>query len=128
MLEITTDNLHEVTAQQVFDYVVGKIREQGKPSFVNHRCVYRGEEGAKCAAGWLMSNALVEQLEALSIVWKNWWGLRRDDVVPFYHEDLIILLQDAHDEAARSSFFMEVFEENIYDLATRLNLTIAPRN
>lgn len=41
--------------QQVFDYVVTKLAEQGKLSLSTHgSCMYRGAEGTKCAVGWLI--------------------------------------------------------------------------
>lgn len=42
--------------QAVFDYVRKKVNEQGNPSVDNGNCVYRGENGCKCAAGHLVTD------------------------------------------------------------------------
>jgi hypothetical protein len=51
---ITTRNLHEHSAQEVFDFVCLKVLEQGKPSMRGTGCAYRGEGGLKCAVGHLI--------------------------------------------------------------------------
>lgn len=54
---ISLKNLHQATAQQVFDQVVGHLRSQGQKSQavlklgVVTACVYRNPDGLKCAAG-----------------------------------------------------------------------------
>jgi hypothetical protein len=70
MTVITTRNLHEHTAQEVFDYVCRKVIEQGAPSVrfeANDEgaCLYRGPNGTKCAVGFLIDDAdYVPEFEA----------------------------------------------------------------
>jgi hypothetical protein len=51
-----TDYLNgTVTEQEVADYTIGKLLEQGYASLdMDGNCVYRGPEGSKCAIGWLI--------------------------------------------------------------------------
>jgi hypothetical protein len=93
--------------QALFDHVVGSLITQGKPSlcetFVNGRrdlgCVYRGDGGTKCAAGW----AIPDEDYAITME-----GLNIDGVIKSRPAALAMLkpycailgaLQDAHDHA-----------------------------
>lgn len=50
---LTLDALQ--TQQDIFNYVVAHLVEQGKPSVSDNGCAYRGDGGCKCAAGWVNS-------------------------------------------------------------------------
>mgnify|MGYP000506341859 CR=1 FL=1 len=90
-------NLEKATAQQVFDYVVRKLFEQGCKSTVSNdgdlHCAYRGNDGTKCAGGWLIRDEQYNpKMEGYS------WMV----VVGMYdlcsnHMDLVTDLQDIHD-------------------------------
>jgi hypothetical protein len=43
-----------MTNQEIFDKVVKGVLDQGRPSKIGPTCVYRGVNGAKCAAGFLI--------------------------------------------------------------------------
>lgn len=47
-----------MTAQEVFDTAVRGVIEQGVPSYDGVRCLYRGPNGTKCAAGHLIPDDL----------------------------------------------------------------------
>ena len=91
------------TNQEVFDYVLEKLYEQGRPS-VNPRspkeCLYRGDAGARCAAGWLLPDDLWKQRY-------NAYGfaalpaeIMDDPRMCHLDVDLVVAMQDAHDDAA----------------------------
>lgn len=62
-MNITTRNLHEHTAQEVFDFVCTKVLEQGRPSVKRAPdgglggCLYRGDDNCKCALGHVIDDA-----------------------------------------------------------------------
>lgn len=106
-MKITLKNLHEATAQQVFDQVARHMLAQGKrslginPETGSDRCAYRGENGMMCAAGCLIGddeyNAAMEG--------RAWTSLSGDSVVPrTTHDDLIDDLQYAHDITSPSEW------------------------
>jgi hypothetical protein len=105
-----------LTPQQIFDRVVEALRVQGRPSFAPRpeggiRCLYRGPDGAKCAAGCLIADEYytaaldrsaksvaasdVSSAIATSI---GLLSLSKDD------EELLLDLQRAHDSAAGDSY------------------------
>lgn len=51
----TIHNLDNFTNSEIIDYVAGKLKEQGCKSLSEEgRCAYRGENGTKCAVGFLI--------------------------------------------------------------------------
>lgn len=46
--------------QGVFDFVVKKLREQGRASANRRRCLYRGPHGMKCAVGQMIPDDLYD--------------------------------------------------------------------
>jgi hypothetical protein len=103
-----------VEAQELFDYITSKVLEQGRPSILETNdeegeakvvCVYRGENGAKCAAGHVIPDAWYsEKLEgrAANGVLE---GEPRLEASLAPHLSLLLDLQEAHDSAYRASFF-----------------------
>jgi hypothetical protein len=53
-------NQNMVSLQNTFNTVVEHLRRQGRQSIRGHSCLYRGPEGRKCAAGWLIPDDLYE--------------------------------------------------------------------
>ena len=99
-----------VEAQELYDFIVEAIVKQGRPSVGdNDRCLYRGPDGLKCAAGHVipdsmyspvaMENAGVYQLESQGELPKS--------LIP--HVNLIGYLQDAHDAASSNADFLNTF-------------------
>jgi hypothetical protein len=84
---ITTENLDEVTAQEVFDYVTGKVIEQGKPSIDLERdtCVYNDGK-LRCAAGHLIPSSV--NTKKWDSHMYTWLQLIEQDLVPDNHCDL----------------------------------------
>jgi hypothetical protein len=93
---ITLKTLHKATTQQVFDQVAThllkqKRRSEGKGSGL---CAYKSENGRKCAAGCLISDAEYKpEFEG-----NNWREMISRHKVPAYHEELILTLQSLHDK------------------------------
>lgn len=60
-----------MNAQEIFDTVFTKLYEQGKQSVdpeLPHTCMYRGPDGMKCAAGFLIPDELYRpEMENISI-------------------------------------------------------------
>lgn len=54
-LQITLSNLHEATAQQVFDQAALHLLTQNRKSKEDTKCAYRTKEGLRCAAGCFIS-------------------------------------------------------------------------
>lgn len=54
----TTDIPQRPTPAQLYDFVVERITEQGRPSVdcLARACVYRGANGAKCAVGHIIAD------------------------------------------------------------------------
>ena len=91
-----------ITAQEIFntvwDHFVVKNAPRSLRDGNDNVCMYRGVNGAKCAAGLLMSDAEVAHLGEGN-------GVNRGcgDYLPVRlrpHYDLIVSLQDAHDQRA----------------------------
>lgn len=131
MTQISTRNLHEHTAQQVFDFVVGRILEQGVASIIDgNNCLYRSPTGLKCAFGHLIleedypavlgeDGGEIGSLNAFSertiqkLGWKN-----------EAHKDLVRDLQLAHDSAAAiCGRFLEEFKRRCKNTADQHRLT-----
>lgn len=93
MNQITLATLHQFTTQQVFDYAVEKVKQQGQPSIIAGKCRYRGNNGVKCAAGHLMGDD--EYKECFEGC--EWSALNDNRDVPDVHLNLICSLQNAHD-------------------------------
>lgn len=50
--------------QKVFDFVATKLIEQGQPALGKMGCAYKDDAGRRCAAGWLMTDEEIKELEA----------------------------------------------------------------
>jgi len=101
--------------QSVFDHVVSSIIVQGKPSIgtitrfgkIEVTCKYRGENGAKCAAGHLIPDAKytpeIEGLASYTPQVQELIGVPDSGPIAA----LINQLQGAHDRAASEDGTME---------------------
>jgi hypothetical protein len=88
-------NLAEKSEQEVFNWIVTKLMEQGKKSVdARSHCMYRGEDGCKCAAGWVIG----DDEYTVSFEDQTWSSLvAKYDYVPSSHSKLIYELQHIHD-------------------------------
>jgi len=123
---ITIENLHEVTAQEVFDYVTSKVVEQGKPSIDLDRdsCMYRNGDLC-CAAGHLLPDSVDTKLWDLKSL--TWTILVEKELVPSNHVELIVELQSAHDNSAwrcnsDHGRFVELVKNRFANVAEKFNL------
>lgn len=93
---INLKTLPEATAQEVFDQVAKHLLTQMRKSFRSFKgaeyCVYRGDDGLKCAAGCLIAD---DEYDESSMERRSWYGI---GAVPNDHSDLIRELQIVHDE------------------------------
>lgn len=111
---ITLKTLPLVSAQQVFDQVVEHLRTQKAKSYREGRsCAYRGDNGAKCAAGCLIS----EDEYSAKMENETWDYLAKTGVVPADHDHLIKELQELHDDVD-----VIHWEEALKHVATRAKL------
>ena len=111
MKVVTVQNLPECTAQEVFDFVALNLLAQNRQSLAfcaetgGDVCVYRGNEGTKCAAGFIFNDEEAKVCEG-----KGWtylaaasqsgesemYGLTK---IPADHANLISALQLIHDRS-----------------------------
>lgn len=94
-----------MTQQELFDTVVAGLASQGfERSMGKEGCAYRGEEGRKCAAGWVLPNERYKESMEGSGVGQD---LIRDVFVSIVGEENMLflsLLQGAHDHSESPSF------------------------
>lgn len=88
------------TPQQIFDWVAWNLLQQGRQcEDGNGNCLYRGPNGLRCAAGWLISDedfATIEHLNGAASIRR----LKEEGLLPSLLEDncnLVDNLQRAHD-------------------------------
>ena len=110
---VTLANLHEATAQQVFDQVKNHLLTQNERSLNGISCRYREGEGLKCAAGCLMTDSEYR----LVFEEKEWEVLISFGWVPDNHGELISDLQNIHDNDP-----ILYWKEALQELASKHNL------
>lgn len=99
---ITLATLANATAQQVFDQVAAHLIAQGKPAKNGKGyCVYRNDEGLKCAGGCLIG----DDEYSPEFEFNRWAGLIEDGFVPDVHHKLINQLQLLHDSMVEVADF-----------------------
>lgn len=99
-MKITLKNLHEATAQEVFDQVKNHLINQGEQSLNSGGlCLYRNANGLSCAAGCLIS----EEEYSTNFEMNLWGDLIKKNLVPSTHSDLIGELQQIHDQWEESA-------------------------
>lgn len=88
----TTIDLENSSAQEVLDFVIGKLVAQGRRSEDNIGCLYRSANG-KCAAGHLIKDEFYDKKMERG----GWELVIKGFGFPPFHEDLIKNLQKLHD-------------------------------
>lgn len=91
----------KLTEQQIFDKVATHLLTQGKRSATycddTYRCLYRGPDGLKCAAGCLIPDELYDP----TFEGKSWTALDRAGLTNLVesigHRELVRELQRCHD-------------------------------
>jgi hypothetical protein len=116
MKKVDNRNLHESSAQEVFDYVANHLITQNDQSrAIGGACRYKSHCGKKtCSGGCLIHpddyKATFEGLE---------WGRVSEILEEETHQELIISLQDLHDQEP-----VEDWKDELINLARRENLTV----
>lgn len=105
---ISTENLAEATAQEVFDFVAYSLLKQGKKSegfdttTNNFLCFYRGDDNTKCAGGFLIPDEIyIKEMEGM-----NWVTLINQCEFSKNHQRLISELQGTHDTLSPDNWKM----------------------
>lgn len=102
-----------VEAQEVFDYSVSKVIEQGvQAKGAQNQCAYRGENGTKCSFGHVIPDALykksMEGSNAVALLeqGRHYLPPNVKALLPSLgqHVDLIFSLQQAHDNVHADDF------------------------
>jgi hypothetical protein len=121
-----------VKAQEVFDYSVSKVIEQGAPAYQGGACVYRAMNGNKCAFGHLIPDSLYDpRFEGAGTGSLLIEGIDRWLYTPklaaslSVHGVLIAELAKAHDHAAHihAYNFLPHFLERAEEIAEEQGLT-----
>lgn len=112
------------TPQEIFDFVVRAVVAQGRPSLsARGDCAYRGEEGARCAAGFLLTDDEVDQ-------YNTGYGFFELPIADELPRDILLVvghLQNAHDRASLSDKFVDTFLSACRQIANEWDLTM-PRS
>lgn len=95
MKTITINNLAESTTEEVFEYIRNHLLTQNRKSTdINGNCMYKNEQGLKCATGCLIPDDMYyPDLEYI-----KWDSLVTRKLVPEDHMELIRELQCLHDD------------------------------
>lgn len=124
-----------MNAQEIFDTAAIGVIRQGKPSLSNMgNCAYRGKDGTKCAAGFLLSDEVYDPSmdcssdDGDSTDWeatvKRFRSRLPDHLIE--HHDLIKNLQTAHDTADYSCqpAFIRTFRSALHHIAVSHDLSM----
>ncbi len=116
---ITLATLPKATAQEVFNQAAKHLLQQNKKSGrANIACAYRGEDGAKCAAGCFISDEEYVKKNFSLYEDRSWQGLVLKKKVPYDHQMLIGKLQQVHDHSQPNEW-----PEYLQALAEKFKLT-----
>lgn len=120
-----------MTAQEIFDFVWTKLREQGRGSASEDggTCFYRSSDGhLKCAIGHLIPDDLYKpEMEGISVrrILDRFPELNiilSEDLI-YWNIDFLYHLQDAHDGASvTGGMFVECLREQMKSVAERFKL------
>ena len=104
--ELTLDEMKAFDCIQLVEYVRDKLLAQGKKSLLpdcelkDQQCAYRGGDGCRCAAGWLIPDDLYDS----EFEGSGWMGiLHIEDALQFstpaspFKDRLIEDMQEIHD-------------------------------
>lgn len=114
--KITAADLPNVSAQEVFDFILYSVLKQGVPCMTSSGvCVYTNEAGQHCAAGFLLPESH-EAGQPSVHVWDVWCYVVGTPLnseapdgpkVPDAHAGLISACQRAHDSAGPTRAYMD---------------------
>ena len=118
-----------MTEQETFDIVVTNLRNQGCQSLDDEfNCAYRGENGLKCAVGWLIPDDVYsEDMEGFSLSWDINDEVNDNEIVAHVLEkqghniSLASSLQKVHD-----NYDVDEWENQFIKIAHQYSLTYTP--
>lgn len=112
-----------MTRQEMFDAAYIGLASQGFiRSMSNQGCAYRGDEGRRCAIGWIMPDeAYSPDLEGLSPM-----NCEIEKALDLASGDICFAdeLQEAHDGDAHEGDTPEAMKERLESFAIKYNLTV----
>jgi hypothetical protein len=123
-----------MNAQEIFDTAAIGVIRQGRPSMGSSgSCAYRGEGGAKCAAGFLLSDEVYDpsmdcnEITKSSTDWESTVVHFRSRLPQYLldNQELITDLQGAHDAADpyTQRIFVLDFIARVTDIADSYGLS-----
>jgi len=114
-----------MTSQEIIRFVAEKLIAQGQRSVSCNNpeaCLYRGPEGHKCGAGWLIPDALYEHyMEGKTILWvlQNYSEVEKavlpTDLCLHAGQRLLSQIQSIHDDC-----LVEEWPEEFENLGKRI--------
>jgi hypothetical protein len=112
-----------MTNQEIVNFVAEKLRAQNGSSTSHCGCAYRGENGRRCAVGWLIPDELYKPFMENEVVTQP---IVRDVLKQLVSDEqikLLIDLQDAHDsiDDVHGSFISQ-FNNNLQYICERHDL------
>ncbi|UTS52114.1 hypothetical protein [Synechococcus phage BUCT-ZZ01] len=124
--------------QEQYDFVVEKLRKQGVKSleqsvesYINPYdasvsiplCFYRGHNGLKCAAGWLIPDEVYTgnmEMKSWDYVVEKFQDVLPNHLKTYESKEMVLKLQHAHDSYLGEN--NKRFEEVLEDIASEFNL------
>lgn len=103
------------TAQEVFNKVYCHLMTQMMRCEDGITCLYRDDDGLKCAAGCLIP----DEEYKLEMEGNGWSHLVSEGMVPPEHKQLIIDLQHIHDGVS-----IDMWKEQLREIALNHGLTV----
>jgi hypothetical protein len=115
---ITLSTLANATEREVFEQVKAHLLKQKERSKdrSGDRCLYRGINGLKCAAGCLIADSEYQPFMELS-----WLDLVGEEFVPEAYSEFISSLQELHDNIDPSMWEQELNRIEQTRLTLRFN-------
>lgn len=119
-----------MTDQELFDFVCTKLIEQGCKSLSSewhNECAYRGANGTRCAAGWLISDEVYEpRIESIAVDPDYPDSIVSRHLIRSGVEErqlhLVADLQRAHDKVPNGRCFDSAFRKNARHVALKRGL------
>ena len=124
-----------MTRQESFNHICRNLIGATRPSVYRDftieetRCQYRGEDGAKCAVGWLIPDDLYHpHMEGKSVLrlFADHPELQEEPLFKAWPKRFLCELQEVHDEAATSWHYPmdwgSIMRANLTKFATNNNL------
>lgn len=109
---ITLATLPQSSPQAVFEQSARHLLTQKRKSRTGTQCLYYGPDDTKCAVGCLLSPQELENIEEL-----GWEDLVDIGKVPATHFDLILDLQETHDD-----YDVNMWSEKLIDVGKKHGL------